>query len=83
MDFYFGIDLLQQLRQYYEGRLSLALAKGFDQQDAKYHWLFKELECRVKEAHVHDLGVAGVYVPADGGTDFCHGHWPHDNLVLQ
>ncbi len=47
MDFYFGIDLLQQLRQYYEGRLSLALAKGFDQQDAKYHWLFKELECRV------------------------------------
>ena len=35
------------------------------------------------EAHVHDLGVAGVYVPADGGTDFCHGHWPHDNLVLQ
>ena len=27
MDFYFGIDLLQQLRQYYEGRLSLALAK--------------------------------------------------------
>ena len=35
-----------------------------------------------KEAHVHDLGVAGVYVPADGGTDFCHGHWPHDNLVL-
>lgn len=24
-----------------------------------------------KEAHVHDLGVAGVYVPADGGTDFC------------
>lgn len=23
-----------------------------------------------KEAHVHDLGVAGVYVPADGGTDF-------------
>ena len=70
MDFYFGIDLLQQLRQYYEGRLSLALAKGFDQQDAK-------------EAHVHDLGVAGVYVPADGGTDFCHGHWPHDNLVLQ
>lgn len=26
-----------------------------------------------KEAHVHDLGVAGVYVPADGGTDFCHG----------
>lgn len=36
-----------------------------------------------KEAHVHDLGVAGVYVPADGGTDFCHGHWPHDNLVLQ
>ena len=47
MDFYFGIDLPQQLRQYYEGRLSLALAKGFDQQDAKYHWLFKELECRV------------------------------------
>ena len=47
MDFYFGIDLLQQLRQYYEGRLSLALAKGFEQQDAKYHWLFKELECRV------------------------------------
>lgn len=47
MDFYFGIDLLQQLRQYYEGRLSLALEKGFDQQDAKYHWLFKELECRV------------------------------------
>ena len=78
MDFYFGIDLLQQLRQYYEGRLSLALAKGFDQQDAKYHWLFKELECRVST-----LGVAGVYVPADGGTDFCHGHWPHDNLVLQ
>lgn len=36
MDFYFGIDLLQQLRQYYEGRLSLPLAKGFDQQDAKY-----------------------------------------------
>ena len=32
---------------------------------------------------VHDLGVAGIYVPADGGTDFCHGHWPHDNLVLQ
>ena len=28
MDFYFGIDLLQRLRQYYEGRLSLALAKG-------------------------------------------------------
>lgn len=47
IDYYFGIDLLQQLRQYYEGRLSLALAKGFDQQDAKYHWLFKELECRV------------------------------------
>ena len=81
MDFYFGIDLLQQLRQYYEGRLSLALAKGFDQQDAKYHWLFKELECRVST--LRKLGVAGVYVPADGGTDFCHGHWPHDNLVLQ
>ena len=44
MDFYFGIDLLQQLRQYYEGRLSLALAKGFDQQGAQYHWLFKELD---------------------------------------
>ena len=41
MDFYFGIDLLQQLRQYYEGRLSLALEKGFDQQDAKYHWLLR------------------------------------------
>lgn len=36
MDFYFGIDLLQQLRQYYEGRLSLAACKSFDQQDAKY-----------------------------------------------
>lgn len=47
MGFYFGIDLLQQLRQYYEGRLSLALAKGFDQQGAQYHWLFKELEYRV------------------------------------
>ena len=47
MDFYFGIDLLQQLRQYYESRLSQALAKGFDQQGAKYYWLFKELEYRV------------------------------------
>ena len=28
MDFYFGIDLLQQLRQYYEGRLSLRLQKA-------------------------------------------------------
>lgn len=40
MDFYFGIDLLQQLRQYYEGRLSLALAKGFDQQDAQVSLAF-------------------------------------------
>lgn len=47
MDFYFGIDLLQRLRQYYEGRLALALAKGFDQKGAQYHWLFKELEYRV------------------------------------
>ena len=82
MDFYFGIDLLRQLRQYYEGRLSLALAKGFDQQDAKYHWLFKELECRVSTLRKL-MSMISVYVPADGGTDFCHGHWPHDNLVLQ
>ena len=81
MDFYFGIDLLQQLRQYYEGRLSLALAKGFDQQDAKYHWLFKELECRVST--LRKLMSMISVLPADGGTDFCHGHWPHDNLVLQ
>lgn len=47
MDFYFGIDLLHRLQQYYEGRLSLALSKGFDQQGAQYHWLYKELEYRV------------------------------------
>lgn len=47
MDFYFGIDLLHRLQQYYEGRLSLALNKGFDQYGSRYHWLYKELEYRV------------------------------------
>lgn len=47
MDFYFGIDLLRRLQQYYESRLALALSKKFDQEDAKYHWLFKELIYRV------------------------------------
>lgn len=44
MDFYFGIDLLQRLRQYYESRLAQALSKGFDQPGAQYYWLFQELE---------------------------------------
>ena len=47
MDFYFGIDLLQRLRQYYESRLAQALSKGFDQPGAQYYWLFQELEHRV------------------------------------
>ena len=46
MDFYFGIDLLQRLRQYYESRLAQALSKGFDQPGAQYYWLFQELEHR-------------------------------------
>lgn len=46
MDFYFGIDLLQRLRQYYESRLAQALSKGFDQPGAQYYWLFQELEYR-------------------------------------
>lgn len=46
MDFYFGIDLLQRLRQYYESRLAQALSKGFDQSGAQYYWLFQELEYR-------------------------------------
>lgn len=47
MDFYFGIDLLHHLQQYYESRLALALSKKFDQKDDKYHWLFQELMYRV------------------------------------
>ena len=46
MDFYFGIDLLQRLRQYYESRLAQALSKGFDQPGAQYYWLFQELAHR-------------------------------------
>lgn len=47
MAFYFGIGLLQHLKQYYEGRMSLAMSKGFEKTDAQYNWLYLELEHRV------------------------------------
>jgi hypothetical protein len=48
MDFYFGTDLLKKLQGYYEPRLALAIKNGFDDADNRYHWLFAELDLRVK-----------------------------------
>lgn len=76
MDFYFGVDLLHHLQKHYEPRLPLLFPSLSTRQISRYFWLFKELECRVttlRKILVMISALAGLHVPADGGTGLCDG----------
>lgn len=47
MPFYYGLDLLRYLTEYYSARLALATERGFQKAGSKYHWLYDEISERV------------------------------------
>ena len=45
---YYGIELLQQLQDYYRHRLQMAQSRGFMEQGHKFYWLYEELLLRTQ-----------------------------------
>lgn len=45
---YYGVELLNELQEYYLPRFRLAEERGYAIQNSKYHWLFEELQQRVR-----------------------------------
>ncbi|MDO5764286.1 MAG: hypothetical protein Q4P84_01115 [Elusimicrobiales bacterium] len=48
MLYYFGLEFLQGLQNYYGQRLALALEHGYNADGNKYYWLYMELALREK-----------------------------------
>ena len=44
----YGSDLLKQIYAAYLERYQKALARGYDAEGERYHWLYNELLCRVQ-----------------------------------
>ena len=45
---YYGMELLDSLMAYYTPRYQLALERGYEKTESNYHWLYDELEHRVR-----------------------------------
>lgn len=45
---YYGVDLLNELQEYYLPRFQLAEERGYAVQSSKYYWLFEELQQRIR-----------------------------------
>ena len=48
---YYGVALLAELLEYYLPRFRLAEERGYAVQNGKYHWLYEELQHRVRLLH--------------------------------
>jgi len=44
---YYGMNCLQRICDYYQGRYSQAKARGYNSRESKYFWLYKELRERL------------------------------------
>ena len=49
--FYYGPELLDQIRDAYRHRADAAVERGFNQPSSKYLWLYRELEFRLNFLH--------------------------------
>ena len=45
---YYGVDLLNEIQEYYLPRFRLAEERGYAVQNSKYFWLFEELQQRIR-----------------------------------
>ena len=71
MLYYYGTDLLNKLDTYYGARFSEARKRGFDSPDAGYHWLYQELDLRVKTLRQTRIFIETMpkYLPSCSADD--------------